>query len=108
MKDYLRKYNGISAESRQIFKDLANGYRAKVKCENFPSKWVKRDLFYVHIRNFSIGYSVDYTKNVIIFDDYINGFAESKQSQPILERKINRIVRDVINEMLYNEKWLLN
>lgn len=108
MKNYLRKYNGISAESRQIFKDLANGYRAKTICEKFPSKWVKEELYYVHIRNFSIGYYVDYNNRAIVFEDYINGFAESKQSQPILERKINRIVRNVINEMLYNEKWLLN
>ena len=33
---------------------------------------------------------------------------ESKKTRRILESKINRIVREVINEMLYNGKWLLN
>lgn len=33
---------------------------------------------------------------------------ESKKTRQILENRINRIVREMINEMSHSEKWVLN
>lgn len=62
------------------------------------------------------GNPIPYDKNEVhprqkdILDKLKNKKIDKNSVNPkmVLESKINRIVRDVINEMIYNEKWLLN
>lgn len=83
---------------------------------NKPKLNVKRAGIEVLTPQDEDGNPIPYDKNEVhprqkdILDKLKNKKIDKNCVNPkkILEIKINRIVRDVINEMIYNEKWLLN